>query len=317
MKRAIAIFTSDWHWWPIAPVFRSVEKDWIEAQSRPLKQIKQFQEENKCPDGKTIPVVFAGDMFDHYNPCPAAINALLAAIPSGVVGIPGQHDLEHHVLENIEKTGFYTLVQAGAVYMPDIFAQPVQTIGDKCNFYFCPWGVGFEDIEPLDNGKFNILVAHKYVWFGDNTRYGGGDAPGGKLSGMRLILQKFDYAVFGDNHIPFTAQVGKCQVVNCGTMNRRKQDERTNETGFAVLYEDGELEFIPFNHDQDKTIIVETGENEINDATIDARDFFEEINGLKDCDIDFRDHVERKAVETGDKQVIETFAKIFNNYEAR
>lgn len=316
MNKACAIFTSDWHIWHYPPVFRSEEENWYKAMARPFFEIKKYQKEQKNLWWKEdveydIPVLVAGDIFDHYNPIPQAINFVLERIPENCFGVPGQHDLENHVLENIEKTAFWTLVKVGKIRMinqGDFLLVPEANL----EIYFSPWGGDIENIKPKPSPFKKVLVMHKYVWFDEKTRYGGTQKPSGQLSGLMEQLQKFDVAVFGDNHIPFRCKIGNCQVVNCGTLLKRKRDERDYKTGFCSLMENGEIEFHPFDTSKDKYFEVEDPTKDM--EKIDAEEFLNELNSLNDCEVDYRQNIEN-AIHGKSNGVKKVFAQIFNEYE--
>lgn len=305
-RKAIAIATSDWHFWQTAPVWRSCEENWLKAMGRPLVQLINLSY------SLNVPILNAGDVFDHYNPSPECVNFLLDKLVNKMIAIPGQHDLENHVLENLYKTGFETLRSAGVIECLESYWCPNSAL----TVYPAPWGTDFGKmtIGKDFTGK-KILLAHKYIWMNDETRYGGQEIPAGKLTGFKQFLQNFDFAIFGDNHIPFRTKVGNCQVVNCGTMVRRKLDEKDYETGCTVLYNDGSIEFIPFDVSLDKYLRVQVEEQETEQIDVSSRKFMEELRSMEDGQIDYRTEVERKVQETGRKDMEEQFETIFNEYE--
>lgn len=306
MKKAIAIATSDWHFWHVAPVWRSNEPNWLEAMGRQLEQIIKKSYELNCP------ILNAGDIFDHYNPTPETINFLKKKLVNKMYAIPGQHDLQHHVLEHLEKTGFEALRPHYVEY-----CEPGQkiNIAEDVEVYYAPWGTKISDIQVARrNGIKTILIAHKYVWFNDDTRYGGPDIPAGKLSGLKQELQSFDFAVFGDNHIPFRCKIGKCQVINCGTMVRRKLDERNYQTGFTVLFSDGSIEFVEFDIDKDVNLEIQVEDEVESGLDVSSRKFMEELQALEENQIDYRTEVERKVQQLDRNDMEQVFTEIFNNY---
>lgn len=309
VKEAIAIATSDWHFWHVAPVWRSNEPNWLEAMGRQLDQIIE------ASYTLNVPIINGGDIFDHFNPTPETINFLMSKIKNPFFAVPGQHDLEHHVLANLHKTGFWTLKNGGYIeYRNDGYT--LSDAKEKFDIYFAPWGTDLDQIAIEPRQRKRILLAHKYVWFDDSTRYGGQQIPSGKLSGLKQTLQKFDFAVFGDNHIPFRVKIGKCQVINCGTMVRRKLDERDYQTGYTVLFDDGSVEFHPFDIDKDVNLEIRVGEEEkTGDIDVSSRKFMEELQAMQDTDIDYRTEVERKVQQLDRPDMEEQFTEIFDNYE--
>lgn len=307
-KEAIAIATSDWHFWHVAPVWRSNEPNWLEAMGRQLDQIVQ------ASHTLGVPILNGGDIFDHFNPTPETINFVIQKLAGNwMYAVPGQHDLEHHVLDNLTKTGFHTLQQKWIQYRADGF---VHDADYDLDIYFAPWGAEIDKIIPRKSTSFKILLAHRYVWFDESTRYGGPNTPSGKLSGFKTVLQNFDFAIFGDNHIPFRRKIGKCQVINCGTMVRRKLDEQNYMTGYTVLFNDGSIDFHPFNISQDVHLEIKIeNEEEPQDLNVSSRRFMQELEAMEQDQIDYRTEIERKIQEIDRKDMEKEFAEIFDNYE--
>ena len=322
MKKAIGIATSDWHFWHVAPVWRSNEKNWLQAMNRQLSQIIQAAIDNHCP------ILLGGDIFDHYNPIPETINFLMSSIPETVkiFAVPGQHDLEHHVLtmESLEKTGF-EILRDNTIIAP-LFNRQDGKLIDNCVsawddpgdwiIYFAPWGVNIADIQVDDSKpeKIKILLAHKYVWFDENTRYGGADIPEGKLTGLKNVLQKFDFAIFGDNHIPFRKKIGKCQVINPGTLVKRKIDEKDYKTGYTVLFDDKSIEFHEFDTSED--VYLEIQVTEQSGLNISSREFMDQLRAMEGEEIDYRTEIEKKLQEMNRPDMEKQFTEIFDKYGA-
>jgi len=252
MKKPCAIFTSDWHIWGRPPIWRSAEPDWFKAMDRSLRQIRRYQKLNE-----DLPVIMPGDIFDFYNPPPEVVNWLIRKMPKNVYAIPGQHDLQNHALDLIEKTGFWTLVEAGVVhFIPANKSEIVSTIsgGPLLQIASKPWGCEeLNELKKSNLAEIFVFIAHQYVFKDASTSYVGADKSA-NISCSKEQLKEVDVAVFGDNHIPFLGKVGKTKVVNCGTMIRRKIDERYYETGFVVLYDDLTLGKIPFDISKDNSL---------------------------------------------------------------
>lgn len=314
MKKAIGIATSDWHFWHVAPVWRSNEKNWLEAMGRQLHQVVDAAIENQCP------IFMGGDVFDHYNPVPETVNFLMSHLPEDVevYAVPGQHDLEHHVMteESMKKTGFEILRETSLIApLFDIqFLSP--TTRSKCMVYFAPWGTDFSTIHVEDKpNTINILLAHRYVWFDENTKYGGADVPEGKLTGsFKTWLQKFDFAIFGDNHIPFRKKIGKCQVINPGTLVKRKIDERDYKTGYTIMFDDGSIEFHEFDTSEDKYLEIQV--TEPSNLNVSSREFMDRLRAMEGEEIDYRTEIENKLRDMNRPDMEKQFTEIFDKYGA-
>ena len=318
MKKAIGIATSDWHLWHTAPVWRSNEKNWLKAMDRQLNQVFKAAIDNHCP------IFMGGDVFDHYNPVPETVNFLLSRIPLDlkIYAVPGQHDLEHHVLtmESLGKTGF-EILRDNAIICPlfNMYTKELEyrhNAEDFVTIYFAPWGTDISKIEvDPPNPKFKqILVAHKYVWFDDSTKYGGQDIPSGKLSGLKETLQKFDFAIFGDNHIPFRKKIGKCQVINPGTLVKRKIDEKDYKTGYTIMFNDGSIEFHEFDTSED--VYLEIQVTEQSSLNVSSREFMNELRAMEGEEIDYRTEIEKKLDGMNRPDMEKQFTEIFDKYGA-
>lgn len=316
MKKVIGIASSDWHLWHTPPVWRSEEPNWLEAMDRQLYQVLKAAVQNHCP------VFMGGDIFDRYNPVPETINFLLDRIPEGleIYAVPGQHDLEHHILtlESLQKTGFEIVRERGIIspifdYYKNRFNHKYKA-DDRVTLYFAPWGTKLEEIEVEEatEGVIQILIAHKYVWFDDSTRYGGQEIPSGKLSGLKEVLQKFDFAVFGDNHIPFTFKIGKCNVINPGTLCKRKVDEKDYKTGYAILYSDKTYEFVEFDTSEDKYLDIKVEDTPSIDFS--SSEFLQQLQSMETNQIDFQMEIEKKLETMNRPDMEHEFRDIFNNY---
>lgn len=289
MKEAIAILTSDWHIWGTAPLYRADEPDWFKAMERPLRAIKRFQKQNG-----DIPVIIAGDIFDFYNPPPATVNWLMRKMPRNVYAIPGQHDLQNHKLDLIEKSGFWTLVEGGKItYLNPDFENTVEVKGFEVKIVSKPWN--YEPAIP-EKGDVDILlyVAHQYIYSNQQNCYIGADEKG-DISKQQDFLNEVDVAVFGDNHIPFNYTLKnskKTKIVNCGTLLRRKVDERQNEIGFTVLYSDCSVEKILFDTDKDIYSVI-TGKKKDDTQEEKTAELLKELEQLDTISFNFEDEINR------------------------
>ena len=229
MSEVIGIFASDIHI-GACPVARSVEPCFFEAMARSLEELRGLGELHDAP------IVITGDFFDRYSPSAEIINFALANLPK-CYGIYGNHDLPNHNAQEIHRSAYWTLVQAGLVKnltktiaLPGFMLHPF------------PWG---ESVVPCDESwidhlAFQVAVVHKYVWE-EGFGFLGADVEA-QASKQWESLAGYDVAFFGDNHKAFTVQRGKQQIVNCGTFFRRKSDEIAYKPQVALLHSDGSVE---------------------------------------------------------------------------
>jgi len=282
MKKLLATFVSDIHLCHTCPIARSAEPDWYEAMGRVLDQV--VDKSSVIPSEKkgvyyNVPIFCAGDFFHKWNSPPELINFAIARMPK-MIGIPGQHDLPYHSLDDVRKSAYWTLVEAGTI----THLIGSLRMGDFCIHAF-PWGKEIERPEEHHQDAENIALVHKYVW----TK--GHSYPGAtpQSHATKTELDGYTYGVFGDNHKGFS--LGK--VYNCGGLIRRKSDERRYKPAIGMLYDDGSLE----RHYLDTSEDLWTGEFDL-DTSDPGRDggltdFLEELSGLDSNSLDFRESVLR------------------------
>ena len=288
MSRVVAILCSDLHLSHTAPLARSSEPDWYEAMGRPLAELRGLQKQHGCP------VICAGDVFDRWNSPPELINFAIKHVPK-MYAIPGQHDLPHHRLEDIKRSAYWTLVEAGVIreIPPHRFTVINQDELVLCGF---PWGIDVaKRTQKLSNREpLYVAVIHQYVWKLGSSYL---DAPkGAHLSRFEKQLEGYDVAVFGDNHKGFMAGTPNCTVFNCGTFMRRKADEINYKPQVGLLHADGTVEPYHLDTSRDKIEVIE--KTTANDE-LDITAFLEELNGLGGDSLDFETAIKRYVEKHG------------------
>lgn len=297
VRRPLAVLCSDIHLSDRAPVARSAEPDWLEAQGRVLDQVK------KLCDKDDIPLIVAGDLFDKWNPSPAVVNMAMERLPSKVFAVPGQHDLRHHNYEDRHCTAYWTLVKAKRITdLPPGKAYLVnkdRAKGDPLLFaHGFPWG---HKVKPLsersDVPEINLAVIHAYCWAAGHSYP---NAPNDKTTGQwSKRLMGYDAAVFGDNHKGFLDSYDPvCPIYNCGALIRRKQDERQLSPGVGFLYADKPfLRPVPLNTSGEKWLDPEDYAGQRVKTAADFSDFLAELAEDEDVDFDFAEVVRRRMNE--------------------
>lgn len=241
------------------------------------------------------PMVYSGDIFDdgwrEQKIPPELINLVLEYLPPGY-GIPGQHDLPHHRLEDIKKSAFWTLVKAGKITYLDPKVVHIHEPTNKLALIGFPWG---KEVRPLTHpdgqifkGKIKLAVIHDYCWMGDHSFPG---APEEKnVSHWNAILEGYDVAVFGDNHKGFTyynhSLKRYASFRNGGTFMIRKADEIDYKPTIGLLT--NRKRWINYNLDVSQDVynvehLVDTKEGE----DIDVEEVKKAIEGLGDAAVDF------------------------------
>jgi len=287
----IAIAVADLHLSLTPPVARSVETDWLEVQGRVVEQLHDLADKHEAP------ILMAGDVFDRSNAPPELVNWAIRNLPP-MIAVPGQHDLPLHRYEDVGKSAYETLVLAGTIQN----ATDSPWISKKAHVNGFPWGkepCGLEGRGDYPEGSdIQIALCHRYVWVKGKCYPGA--PPDAALGFCRGLLAGYDFAVFGDNHQPFTAKLdvkndkGKiqCNIVNCGCLIQRKQNERDIKPAAWLLYEDGQIEPHYLDTSKDKWL---DPEDEPEQLPLDARldEFLEQLGVVEMESLDFREAVNR------------------------
>jgi len=300
MPEIIAVLCSDLHLSHRPPIARSAESDWYEAMARPLRELEELQEtDNGC-----VPIICAGDVFDKWNSLPELINFALEHLPE-MYAIPGQHDLPYHGIEEIEKSAFWTLVEAKKVYPLGVWEAGDRWNLDGLCLWGFPWGVkllGLEERNPVDS--VHMAVVHKYCWTGEN-HYEGGNLKEHKVDCLAKQLKGYDIALFGDNHNGFKwfDDVTLPTVFNAGTFMRRTSPEKDCRPMVGLLYEDGTVEKHYLDMSKDK-FIDDSVSAEAEQTMLHLEGFLEGLKGLGEAGLDFEKAMESTLVECGASKAV-------------
>lgn len=278
----IAVLCSDLHLSVNPPPFRAAEPNWMSRQASYLRELKDLSL------GYRIPVLCAGDIFDSWNVSPELAVFALAELPKGMICVPGQHDLPNHNINQMHRSGYGILKEAGVII----------DASDKwhCNIDFdvfgFPWG---SELRPSPrkedmNTKINVALVHRYAWAHDDTKYP--DAPvDGHITALVKQLKNFDVVVFGDNHIGFTVNVGNTTVFNCGGFMRRKSDQGDYTPRVGLLYKDGFVGTHYLDISNDRCIEPETSVKD--EIAVNMRGFIRSLEQLGEQGINFKETVRR------------------------
>ncbi len=273
--KVVALLVSDIHLSLEPPIARSVEPDWLEAQGRQLDELRALA------GGYKVPVICAGDLFHHWKSPPELINFALDRLPDGMFAIPGQHDLPHHSLSDMHKSGFGVLNSTGKIKYLDHVAQ----IGNIVIHPY-PWGkIPKEGAAKTfqDPKLISIAVIHAYCWM---TGYGFPGAPD-KSKVKKFHLKGFDVALFGDNHIPFLTRTQGCVVLNHGCFIRRRSDERDIGPQIGLLYSDGSVGLHRVNIEHDRWLPIQKAKH-MEEVDISMEGLMREFEQLGNSGEDFR-----------------------------
>lgn len=191
------IITADWHLREDTPICRT--DDFCPAQWAKVMFVNDLQDKYNCP------VFHAGDLFHHWKPSPFLLKTTMKYLPKQFHTIYGNHDLPQHSLENAEKCGIATLHQSKHL----MAYKDGSWLTDK------PYLTGF-------NGK-QVGMMHVFTYKGKSPW------PGCTAPDAYELLEKFsdfDLLITGDNHTPFTVNVGNRLLVNPGSLMRQDADQQ-------------------------------------------------------------------------------------------
>jgi hypothetical protein len=276
----LAIATGDWHLCDTPPSYRQNEPDWWAAQLRPIDQIKALQRKFHG-----VPILFGGDLFDRAKSSPELVNWTLRHMPV-VYGIPGNHDLVHHRYEDVNKSSFQTVVEAGKIIdlKPGI---PHPLSGLTVTGY--PFGVPVKSIASNMIDGLNVALIHAYCW---RQGHGYQGAPDDKrVKEWERKVTNFPIALYSDNHHHFIYRGRDTTIVNMGCIIRRRRDESHYEPSVALIWSDGEVSRKKLDCSEDVYAPCSTVDKEVADKGegIDALKLIKSLKGLQQKNrIDFQ-----------------------------
>ena len=272
--KVIAILCSDLHLSLHATRARK-DENWFDAMGMQLAGLKMKA------DTYQVPIICAGDIFDKWNSPPELINFAIKNIPT-MICIPGQHDLPLHNHEDIKKSAYWTLVEAGTIH--DLFSYDRQSIGANNNLMLhgFSWEQSVTPLKEKDLNYFHLAVVHEYISMMNH------DFPGcpkeSRVNAFTKKLKGYDAAVFGDNHKGFYAKAGDVPVLNCGSFMRRNSDQVNYKPHVGLLHKSGKIEIHYLDISND---VLEVTESKEVKEDIELEEFLEELKNLRNNSLDF------------------------------
>lgn len=216
VKKPDAILTSDWHLREDTPT--CFTGDWYSEQWEAVQSIFDLQVKYNCS------VLHAGDLFHHWKPSPWLLSKTMFFLPKQFYTIYGQHDLPQHNWELRDKSGIYTLQQAGRLNV--LFG---------CHYGYKPDGENMTEDPMIGLGTDKgILVWHHMTYI--QPPYPG--ATGGNARQILLKYPQYDLIVTGDNHQSFSIGHEGRLLVNPGNITRQNADQIDFQPRVALWYAD-------------------------------------------------------------------------------
>lgn len=231
MKKPTAIITSDIGLQEGQPICRL--DDYWAAQGYKLAWLKALQEEYD------IPILDAGDLFEHWKPSPYLLKWALENLPNGIITIPGNHDLPAHNLDLYEKSGLAVLEAAGKIQV--LMNDPLYDHDEHIEIYPFPWGAELKSIENTPPYK-KVALVHTMTYIGRSY-------PGCKDPGALQLLKKmqgYDLIIVGHNHQHFMVNYNGRKLISPGSLTRTTADQINYEPCVFLWYADtNQIEAIP------------------------------------------------------------------------
>jgi DNA repair exonuclease SbcCD nuclease subunit len=303
MTRPIAILTSDLHVSLKPPRIRCDEPDWMKAQVRMLQEISEVADRHNCP------VLCAGDVFDRWDSPAELINMMIRHAPN-MVCVPGHHDMPFHDPNEMDKSAYQTLVEAGKII--DVPAGTTYiTKGCRLAVTGFPWGTDLQPCHRHEAGVFQVALIHKYVWLDSRTGYPG-VSEDSRLTNIKESLEGYDLALFGDNHKAFYVLDPKTglRVYNHGNMQRRTVEEALTIPRYGVLYENGIVDQVLLRSAKKDKISLPSEKEETTEDDMEAiQDFIKQLRHSVDSRFDFQDAIMRYIYEHKPSKAVVTVLK--------
>ena len=272
----IALFCADIHLSSATPIWRSPEPDWFAVMARALEELCYLQQKYRCP------VLCAGDIFQRWNSTPELINFALRHLPDDMYAIPGQHDLPDHNYEEIERSAFWTLVEAQKIHPLPPYME--MSIDKSLIVYSFPYGFDIKPLIEKDHHFYHIAICHQYFWIPGHSYK---QAPKElRLGKQRKKMQGYDVVVLGDNHHHFRARLSNTRIYNCGCFMHRRLDEKKLRPAIGLLLADGSIKTHHLDISKDKHLTNED-EKTINKLELDMSNFLDQLDSLGDTELDF------------------------------
>jgi hypothetical protein len=123
---------------------------------------------------------------------------------------------------------------------------------------------------------------------------------------QRKKFRGYDGLCFGDNHQTFTNRTPQRKkvktklppIINCGSLMRRKLNERQKKCGAYLLFDNGGIEFRSFDFDDEEFIDVDAN-LELLERALDVTDLSEALGVLGKVGSDIIESVERFIKQNG------------------
>lgn len=225
LKKADAILAADLHLRDSQPICRT--DNFTTTQMDKLLQIQHLKKEHG-----DIPVFCAGDVFDKWKPSPFLLSTAFDYLPDDMVCIPGNHDLPAHNIDQIHRSGIYTLWMGNKIEL--LHEGPAPLLKDGFLVFGFPYGAELQSVNDKKDKRIKVALVHYFTYKGRRP------FPGSYLGVQSLMnkLKGYDLIVCGDNHKPFIHSKGKQLLVNPGSIFRQTADQYNHKPRVYLYYKD-------------------------------------------------------------------------------
>lgn len=273
------IWVSDLHFSHNPPVSRSTEKDWYKAQDRNLSQLWDLQGVHNAS------IFCCGDIFHKALSPNELVNFLLSRLPT-MYAIAGNHDLPYHSYEDIRKSAFWTLVEAGRVKL--IEPNMPMSVGSLLIQGF-PYGYDIVPAEKSNGLMLNVAMVHAYCWKEGKGYYKASESS--HVDRLKKKLKGYDVVFFGDNHQAFRKKYEDVTIINIGGFQRRHSDEYDHEPSAWLLKTSGKV--VRHRFDVSKDVFADCDAEKLETALNGMKEFISELEETQGARFDFSEAVKQ------------------------
>ena len=216
------ICTGDWHLRERPPEAR--RDDYFQEQNKKLDWVFGLAKR----EGAAI--VQPGDFFNSNPPTEFLKQWVIRKITEKglrIYTVFGQHDLLHHSLQSLDRTGLSVLEAAGVVTI--LNGRGVLLVKERVRLVGCHWGQEVPRLRRRE-GVTTVLVMHRMVikeplW------------PGQQADDGKVLLRKYpeyDLIITGDNHQCFMFESGGRFLFNAGSLMRMTASQFAHEPTVGI-----------------------------------------------------------------------------------
>jgi len=210
------LISGDWHLRERTPQART--DDYFAAQEKKVGWVLNLAQKREAS------ILHAGDLINSEPPSRFVLRWFIQRMIDeefeDFYTVFGQHEMLHHSLKSLNRTGLSVLDAAGTVKIVDSDENLWSFPSERVELIGCHWGQEIPRREKV-KGWIKILLIHRMIvkqelWAGQTADYG---------KAFLMKHNEYDLIVSGDNHQHFMFQVGDRYLFNAGSLMRMKADQ--------------------------------------------------------------------------------------------